>query len=127
MAEDIERVTGETPNDETAPNPRIRAAIDVFTALAVAVAVVAVFQIAWDWPKVSLGKSVGFFVFGFYFPILAPGVDFRTAIYLAAFIGLFWAVVRYIPTPYRIFALAVAIVGFEVYGMWCLMLVTGGA
>lgn len=122
-----EEIKDEARGDEPAPNPLPRAIGDILIALGLTYATVVIFQVVLDWPDVSIGKSTFFFFFLPIFPLLAPFFDITHAIFLTAFVGLFWAIFKYAPTPYRIFALAIAMVGWEAYGGPCSVLVTGGA
>lgn len=118
----------DTPADLTPTRPpmskAMRAVIDIGSAflLAYAVALIALL-IMKGWALSTVGKSLFLFALGLFFPFVAAPYYPIGLVYIALFAGLFYLTYRYVPGIYRIFSMAVVLLGWEVYGIYCLNLV----
>lgn len=104
-----------------------RLLVDIGLAfLMVYVAVLAI-TLTYELAFLSIPQSMFLFFLFLLFPFVAIPHDPIGLIYIAFFIALFVLILRYVPSRYRKFALAAALGGWEYYGLYCLILVTGGA
>ena len=86
-----------------------------------------VFGIIKDWPNFPVSKVTLFFIFSVIFPFLVPIKEPLFFLSTIVLVISYFSTVRWIPRPWRLIALAIISVVWEIYGIICLVAFTGGA
>ena len=90
-------------------------------------AVVLIIGLTKDFALMSIPKSMFLFILCLVFPFIAVFHDWVGLFYIILFGLLFFLIFQYASSKHRKFYLAAALGSWGYYGLYCMVLVTGGA
>lgn len=101
--------------------------IDIGIAFGIVYGILLIIVLTVDFSSMAIAEALFGLFLSLVFPFIAVFVEPIGLLFIALFGVAFALIFRYIPPAYIKYGLAVTLAGWVLYGMYCTVLVTGGA